>query len=208
MRQLHTIHLLIRDTRDGAVKFLLYPHEKWTGPDGSPYLALPAKKTVTDVPAEFVPGTPLDEYVDRLMQDKGELGVPAGAYALEQELRAAHVRLTSPTELVETHYTVFPLDLWVRPDQREPLRERLGGQWLSCDEAAAHPRTSPTARHILKVLPRREKVLDGHYAQHPEDESKPVPVLVAEDTLERLLALIAMLEENPDLGGPEPAAQS
>src|SRR5204862_308156 len=80
--------------------------------------------------------TTLDEYIARTLQD--ELGVPAGAYALEQELRAAHMRIPSPTRKVPTHYVVFPIDVWVHPERREPLRERLGpgGRWITCEQAA------------------------------------------------------------------------
>jgi hypothetical protein len=170
-RHLHLVHLLIRHRCDGQVCFLVYPHERWRNAAGEPYLALPAKKTVADPLAEFRVGTPLDTYVDRILQE--EFGVPADAYALEQELRAVHMKMVSPATGLRTHYTIYPIDLWVDPAQREPLRQRKGGVWLTCEQAASHPQVSPTAGHILRFLPKREVKLDAHYARYPQHEEQP-----------------------------------
>ncbi len=182
-RNLHVVHLLIRQNlAGGQVGFLVYPHKKWIDEKTQqPYLALPAKKTVAEPLAEFIQGTPLDEYVDAIMFQ--ELGLLPNAYALDQELRAAHVRMRSPThkdehgQAIMTHYTVYPIDVWVRPEHREDARNRLNGQWVTCDQAEHDPaiaeQLSPTARHVLRFLPRRESMLDAHYAAHPEDRGKP-----------------------------------
>jgi hypothetical protein len=67
MRTLHVVHLLIRQNLPGGeVGFLLYPHEHWKDDTGTPYLALPGKKTVSDPLAEFTQGTPLDVFVDAI----------------------------------------------------------------------------------------------------------------------------------------------
>jgi len=90
-RNLHVVHLLIRENLPGGqVGFLVYPRENWKDPNGQRYLALPAKKTVKDPLAEFIQGAPLDEYVDAIMFE--EFGLLPDAYALDQELRAAHVQ--------------------------------------------------------------------------------------------------------------------
>jgi hypothetical protein len=57
-RTIHLVHLLVREAlSDGAVGFLVYPHEHWKAPDGRPYLALPTKTTVEDPLAPLRPRT-------------------------------------------------------------------------------------------------------------------------------------------------------
>jgi len=156
-RNLHVIHLLIRENLpEDRVGFLVYPHEHWKVDGDNPYLALPAKKTVSDPLAEFIQGTPLDTYLEPIL--KGELGVPANAYALEQELDAVDHEMDSPThDGASTHYTIYPIDVWVHPDQRELLRSRDEGQWLTCDQAIAEPLLSPTARQVFATLKARDE---------------------------------------------------
>jgi hypothetical protein len=168
-RNLHVVHLLIRQNLpDGQLGFLVYPHEHWKALDGSPYLALPARKTVEDPLAEFIQGTPLDAYLDPIL--KGELGVPAKAYALEQELDAVDHEMSSPTHGgTSTHYTIYSIDVWVHPDQREPLKSRTNGQWLTCDQAIAEPHLSPTAREALATLKARD---EGFQISPPKPEAK------------------------------------
>jgi hypothetical protein len=173
-RSLHIIHLLIRhqEKPGDPVRFLVYPHEHWKDSGGQAYLALPAKKTVKDPLAPILQGTPLDHYVEQVVGD--ELQVPDEAHALEGELQAIHVDMPTPTQPGHelTHYTIFPLDLWVAPAERANLCTRRNGEWLTCAEAVAHPRISPTAKRIFEVLPRREQALDAYYGRHPEDEKQ------------------------------------
>jgi hypothetical protein len=173
-RNLHVVHLLIRhqDHSGDQVRFLVYPHEHWKNPGGQPYLALPAKKTVRDPLAPFLQGTPLDHYVEQIVGD--ELQVQGEAYALEGELQAVHVVMPTPAQPAHalTHYTIFPLDLWVDPAGRANLCARVKGQWLTCAEAVAHPQISPTAKRLFEVLPQREHELDAYYGRHPQDEKQ------------------------------------
>jgi hypothetical protein len=174
-RSLHVVHLLIRHQEHPGdqVRFLVYPHEHWKDPGGRAYLALPAKKTVSDPLAPFLQGTPLDHYVEQVARGRDELELPENAYALEGELQAVHTVMATPTQPAHepTHYTIFPLDLWVDPAERSKLCARKGGQWLTCDEAVAHPQISPTAKRLFATLPRREAVLDAYYGRNPGEES-------------------------------------
>jgi hypothetical protein len=56
-----------------------------------------------------------------------------------------------------TYHTVYPVELWVAPNQREPLRHRLQGQWLACDQALAKRGLSPTARKVFEALKKRHE---------------------------------------------------
>jgi hypothetical protein len=169
IRHLHVVHLLIRENLpDGQAGFLVYPHEHWKAPDDNPYLALPAKKTVPDPLAEFIQGTPLDAYLDPIL--KSELGVPANAQALEHELDAVDHEMDLLTHGgASTHYTIYPIDVWVHPDQREPLRSRNKGQWLTCDQAIAEPLLSPTARKVFATLKARD---EGFRRNPPKPDAK------------------------------------
>jgi hypothetical protein len=187
----HIVHLLIRQNLPGGqVGFLVYPHERWKAPEGTPYLALPAKKTVAEPLAEFLQGTPLDAYIDQIVKD--ELKVPADAYALEQELEAAEVEWLSPTHKDEqgqpllTRYTVYPIDHWIAPAEREPLRQRVQGAWLTCDEALAHPQLSPTARPLFTKLKERH---EGFLSKPPDKEKQKRDALQAE-ALRRMFSAV------------------
>jgi hypothetical protein len=159
-RSLHVVQLLIRRQHDGQVEFLLYPHEHWRSASGQPYWTLPTKLTVADPLAPFLRGTPIDEFVGLVARE--DLQLDDEAYAIEQELEAVETELPSPThrdadgQPLLTHYTLYPIDLWVRPDQREPLRSRLKGEWFSADRAKDDARLSPTARTVLVTLRTRE----------------------------------------------------
>jgi hypothetical protein len=170
-RHVHIVHALIRSIQQDQVGFLLYPHETWMISDQQPYLTLPVKKTVADPLAPFIQGTSLDTFVDGIMQQ--ELTLPDEYYTLEQELPPAEVEMVSPTHGVPTYYTIYPVDVWVDPAQRESLRKGVAGQWLTCEQAIAHPQVSPTAKAVLKELVTREQQLDAQYATHPADEQKP-----------------------------------
>jgi hypothetical protein len=181
-RNLHVVHLLIRQNLPGdQVGFLVYPHEHWKDETGGPYLALPAKKTVGEPLAEFLQGTPLDAYIDQIARDN--LQIPADAYALEQELEAVEVGHRSPTHMDDhgqallTRYTVYPIDLWVAPDEREPLRRRVQGAWLGCEEALANPRLSPTARPLFATLRRRQEDSLGKTPENNTDSGAQVQAI-------------------------------
>jgi hypothetical protein len=159
LRNLHVVHLLIRENLpDGRVGFLVYPHEHWRDGEGKSLLALPAKKTVADPLAAFIQGTPLDGYIEQIVGD--ELGIPMKAFALEEELEAIDAELGSPLHGTPTHYTVYPIDVWIHPDRREPLRSHTRGQWLTCDQALAEPLLSPTASSVFATLKARNEAFE------------------------------------------------
>jgi hypothetical protein len=170
-RNVHVIHLLIRSPKDGHVRFLLYPHEKWLNADHRPYLSLPTKKSVTDPLARFLQGTSLEEFVRLIFLE--DLGLREEDYALEQEVEPAHVEMDSPTRGEPTGYTIYPVAVWVEPAQHEPLRTRVKGDWLSCEQALADPQISPTAQAVFQLLRAREDRLDQRYRQDPASEQKP-----------------------------------
>lgn len=193
MRYLHVIHLLIRQNLpDGRVGFMVYPHDNWRDADATPYLALPAKKTVNDPLAEFIEGTPFDTFIDAVAQL--ELGIPAGAYVLEQELEAVEVLLPSPTRKEATQYRIFPVDLWVAPAEREPALNRAQGKWLTCDDAIGHPQISPTAGKVFSSLKARQEDYTARPPDQPRDKQQaealrqlfnPVPDRASMDALAR-----------------------
>jgi len=191
-RNLHIVHLLVRQNRpDGLVGFLVYPHEHWKDPNGQPYLALPAKKTVKDPLAEFIQGTPLDVYIDGIVCE--DLKLPDNTYDVDQEFEAVEHRTPSPTQKDDqgqplmTHYTIYPIDLWVAPEQREPLRQRLGGQWLTCDEALTKPGLSPTARQVFHELNKRHE----DFQKKPPDPEKEKRKALQAEALRRLFSPVS-----------------
>ena len=176
-RNLHVIHLLIRQNlAEGKVGFLVHSHEHWMDPSGKPYLALPTKKTVKDPLAEFIQGTPLDVYIDRVACE--DLKLPENAYNVDQEFEAVDCMMPSPTQKDDqgqpsmTHYTVYPVELWVAPEQREPLRKYLNGRWLTCDEALGESQLSPTARKVFEELKQRHAEFQKNPPE-PEKEKDP-----------------------------------
>lgn len=180
-RNLHIVHLLIRRKLDGEVRFLLYSHGRWVGPDGRPLLALPTKKTVPDALAVIVQGTPLEPFVDAILQE--DLGLADETYALEEELEPVLVsKVLSPGQSAETDYLIYPVDVWVDPTCIDDLQARTSGEWLTCGEALGHPRISPTAREVLRMLPQRERDLKAAYTQCPAKAQQPeAPRLILEE---------------------------
>ena len=144
---------------------------------GSLILALPAKKTVADPLDPFLQGTSIEAFVDRIVHE--ELGLDTDAYALEQELEPTELEMPSPTHGDVTDYTIYPIDLWVHPDQREPLRARRDGEWLSADRGRVDPWLSPTARAVFEHLPVRDARALESCRSHSGPSATPiVPRLV------------------------------
>jgi hypothetical protein len=109
-----------------------------------------------------------------------ELGLNPDAYALEQELEPTELAMPSPTHGGLTDYTIYPIDLWVHPDLREPLRARLDGEWLSADRGRVDPRLSPTARAVFEHLPGRDARVgerSGSQASPNARQRGPRPIL-------------------------------
>ena len=170
-RHLHIVHLLIRNRRDEDVCFLVYPHEKWKDEDGRPYWTLPAKKTVSDPFAAFIRGSSLEHFLEALLEQERKL--TADEYALEQELPPVRIDLEkSPGHSFPTSYTIYPLDIWIDPASREKLRQNVEGQWLTCTEALAEARLSPTAKAVFEALCTREDKLTANYAKDPKAEQQ------------------------------------
>jgi len=170
-RRLHVVHLLIRDEQGGKVRFLVYPHDKWLKTAHQPYLVLPTKKAVGDPLAAFIRGVPVEELVDAILREDLHLG--EDDCALEEELVPVRTTMRSPSTGRRTTYTVYPIDIWVDPVQREPLRARVNGQWLTCRRAVGHPQVSPTARSVFELILQRERRLNRRYRARPEAEQKP-----------------------------------
>jgi hypothetical protein len=199
MRYLHVVHLLIRENlAGGQVGFLVYPHEHWRAPDGSPYLALPAKKTADNPLIEILEGAPLDAYIDEIALKEWQL--PSTAYTAEQEFEAAEWTLPSPHQRdgefrpVPTKYRVHPVEVWVAPEHREPLRERLLGRWLTPDEALAGHWLSPTARGVFTELKRRH----AHFQSDPPQPEQKRDVIAAE----ALCRLFGPVPDRPSMDAP------
>lgn len=178
-RNLHIVHLLIRQNLpDGQVGFLVFPHVHWRNEHGEPVLALPAKKTVADPLAPYLQGTSIEAFVDLIVHE--ELGLATDAYALEQELEPTEVTMPSPTHSDSTNYTIYPIDLWVIPAEREPLRERLQGEWLSADAGRVDTRLSATARTVFTHLPERDaKVVRRHSQTVTTSAHRPARPILA-----------------------------
>jgi hypothetical protein len=164
-RYLHVVHLLIRHGTQGPVRFLVYPHDKW------PYWTLPAKKTVVEPFAPFLQGSSLEHFLESIMEQ--DLRLANADYAIEQELEPAEAELPSPQRAIDTHYTIYPVDVWVDPARHDGLRDAVRGEWLTCEEALARPQLSPTAAAVFRRVLEREKRLEERYATHPEEERRP-----------------------------------
>ena len=172
-RRLHVVHLLIRNRIDGSVGFLVYPHPKWKDSEGRPYWALPAKKTVEESLTPFLHGNSLEHFIEGIMEKDLGLQKDDDAYALEQELPPAQVELPSPNTGRPTHYTVYPVDVWVDLGRREAVRAGVKGEWVAWDvDPKKHP-LSPTAAAVFRLIGERERRLDALYAKDPEAERKP-----------------------------------
>lgn len=170
-RNLHVVHLLIRSWQSDCVCFLVHPHQKWTDPSGEPYWSLPTKKTVADPLAPVLQGTSLEKFVDSILQDDLKLAVDD--YALEQEIEPARAQMKSPTHGELTDYIIYPAVVWVNPARHPALQTSVNGSWLSCDDAVNHPRLSPTAVAVFRLLMEREAKLNDRYASNPKEEQSP-----------------------------------
>jgi hypothetical protein len=181
--------LLIRENLPGGgVGFLLYPHEHWRAEGGEPFLTLPAKKTVRDPFAPFIQGSSLDNYIDAIA--RGEWGLETHDFDLDQEFDAVEFHHESPTQRdalgrpIGTCYTIYPVEIWVHPRQREALRERLGGCWLTCEQAIAERRLSPTARSMIEELRSRR----DHNVETPPDSEHAKRRALKADALRSLFS--------------------
>jgi hypothetical protein len=81
-----------------------------------------------------------------------------------------------------TGYTVYPIDLWVAPDEREPLCRRVKGSWLSWEDARAHKQLSPTAGKVFAELKKRRDA----YQKKPPDKEKEKRAVLQAEALSRL----------------------
>ena len=166
----HLVQILIRQQRGADVVFLLHPHDTWRPAEGAEtFLVLPTKKTIPNIEEHFLRGTPIEHFVNAAM---GEMGLTEEEFALEEEINAAEETIPAVHSRVEKHFVVFPVDVWVAPERREAVRERLGGAWLTPDEAMAHPRISPTARVVMKHIIQRDAELTTRYEKDPKEEAK------------------------------------
>jgi hypothetical protein len=173
-RSLHIVHLLIRRERDGHVEFLVYPHDKWKDKGGHAYLTLPTKKTVSDPLAPFLEGTSIEAFVDVIATQ--DLGLEREDYAIELEIEPARKTMDSPTTGQTTQYTIYPIDLWVKPGEREGLCGRLNGTWFTCEQGEAHAEISPTAKAVFEHIREREAKIHDLLKTQP---SKPLPTPAA-----------------------------
>ncbi len=178
-RNVHIIQVLIRHQRGVETVFLAHPHDTWHVPDtGEPYLVLPTKKIVGDVFAPFIRGTSVEAFVSDVME--AQLGLGEEDYALEEEISPVPVPMTAIHSGAAKQFVICPVDVWVAPSAREPLRARLRGGWFTAHEILAQKRLSPSARGVFEHLLRREEELKQRYAAHPEAEQ-------AEEAPHRLL---------------------
>ena len=149
--------------------FLVHPHDTWRLPGtAEPCLVLPTQKTVGDVFAPFIRGTSLETYLGEVME--AQLGLGADDYTLEEEISPVPVIMPAIHSGEMKQFTICPVDVWVAPSAREPLRARLQGEWFTPEEALAQARLSPSARAVFGHLIEREAGLDRRYAVKPEEE--------------------------------------
>ncbi len=104
-RHQHIVHLLIRRLEEEGDSFFVHPRMGWAAPCGESYLTLPAKRTVNDPLASYIQGTPLDTFVDAILQE--EWGLSDEEYVLEQELPSVTVEMESPVHHRATEYVVY-----------------------------------------------------------------------------------------------------
>jgi 8-oxo-dGTP diphosphatase len=168
-KNVHLIQILIRHRRGEDTVFLVHPHDSWFLPNSAgPYLVLPTKKTIGDIFAPFIRGTSLEAFVSEVME--GQLGLDPDDYALEEEISPVSVSMRAIHSGELKHFTVCPVDVWVAASAREPLRDRLQGEWFTPQEALAQKRLSPSARGVFEHVLQRERELDQRYAANPEEE--------------------------------------
>lgn len=170
-RQLHVIHILIRSMQKNGVAFLVSPHDKWANAQGKPYWTMPTKKSVADPFAPFLQGTSMEDFVVGVM--RGELGLADQDYAIEQEIEPTTVNSKAGSQHVPSHYTIYPVDVWVDPARHEMLENHVRGQWLTCDQGLRHRQISPTAKAVFQLIKAREQKLDRMYRKKPDKEQFP-----------------------------------
>ena len=123
-------------------------------------MALPSKKTVEESLTPFRHGNSLEHFIEGIMEEDLGLKKDDDAYALEQELPPVPVDLKSPNTGRPTHYTVYPVDIWVDPGRREAVRAAVKGEWVAWDvDPEKHP-LSPTATRVFSRIGERERLLD------------------------------------------------
>jgi hypothetical protein len=167
------------------------PHRGWIDKSSKEhYWALPAKKikdlsepaaasaeaapgshTVEESFDPFEEGDSLERFLDTLMVD--ELDLKKDDYVLEQEIDPVQSVLESPTRHVPTQYTIYPLDVWVHPDCREKLRQKVNGRWYTCADALKLPDLSQTAAKVFELVLQREQELKEKYARDPKLKNRP-----------------------------------
>lgn len=172
-RNLHAIQVLIPRMIGSQVGFFLEPDEKWSRALEKEVWSCPTHQTVRDEMAATLDGRSLEAYLDDVMQ--GVLGIPDNAYTLEVELPPAVVDRESPTTKLMTHYTLYPLVLWIDPAQLEPLRERKGGDWLTCEQALGDARVSETTREVFHLIRKREDEINKQQAAAKVAQTPPPP---------------------------------
>jgi hypothetical protein len=159
----HIVLVLIRQQTDAGVGFLFQPLNKWQTAEGKPFFALPSKTTVDDDPEPFEHGTSLEAFIDTVMRER--LGVPEAAYVLEEELEPVEVEMPRPSTGAVTHYTIYPVDVWVEPAEREPLRKRVDGIWLTPEKVLARSDHPPSVPALFKMLSERETRISAELAK-------------------------------------------
>jgi len=167
----HVVQLLIRQRTRKGVGFLVYPHETWKPPNSDqPYLVLPTRKSVSDPLAPSLHGEPLEAFVNAVMEE--QFGLKPDDFALEEEAGSTALRMPAIHSGVKKQFTFCPVDVWVAPEAREPIRERLNGQWLTWGEVMKHPQSAPSLKAVFDYLQLRENNLDQRYATDPKAELK------------------------------------
>ena len=168
----HVVQILIRHSVNNRVCFLVHPHESWRPGQNFDwkYLVMPAKKSVADPYAPSLRGQTLEEFVKNAME--GDLKLSEQEYALEDEISPTMVKMPAVKQQRVKEFVICPVVVWVDPAARQRIKENLNGQWLTCEQAAEHKQTSPTARAVFKHLLKREEELAARYRAKPEEEER------------------------------------
>lgn len=158
----HIIQILIRQMVDGKVALLLHPHHSWK-PDGggSPYLVFPTRKTVADIAAPVLEGTPIERFIAQEMAE--DVGLGDDDYVVEQEIDPVEILMESMVARERKRFVITPVDVWVSPARRDILRQQVGGVWLTPENAIAHPDISPSAKAVCQHLIERDARLTASY---------------------------------------------
>lgn len=164
----HLIQILVRQMVDGKVAFLLHPHHSWK-PDGGgdAYLVFPTRKTVADIAAPVLEGTPVERFIAQEMAE--DVGLGEEDYVVEQEIDPVEISMHSLVAHEMKRFVITPVDVWITPAQREPVRAKLGGQWFTPESAITHPRISPSAKAVCQHLIERDARLAASYEKAARD---------------------------------------